>query len=183
MVSQLATVFATLIASIVVLPAEAQLKDDLTDTTNFATPFGPLQMTSAAKHGGTVTLTRTAVSEDAGVDWMIDGKRDLPLTEDTDTLRLTPHAAIDDGYYVASILFFDRSGNYLAEAVWIEDTNALTPRLLDSVTRFAADQGVEGAARYRLRLRINPIDRSDAGFVFDQIMASAPPAPPHADTD
>ncbi len=155
--------------------AQAQCLDELTSTSNFAEPFGSMELEVSEEEGGYVTLMRTAGSGDAGVDWMADGEFDLGLTDETDYLEIVPKASVGEGYYVASLLYFDAQGSYLAETVWVQDTNALDTQVIDSVTAFAEQNGVMGAARYRLRLRVHPVDRAGAGFAFDRIYAGPGP--------
>lgn len=153
--------------------ASAQLEDPLNDAGNFGEGFGPIAVEATEENEGYVTLTRTAANQDAGVDWLIGGQTDLPLDEYHDQLSLTPRAAVADGYYVASLLFFDREGSFLKEIVWIEDTNLIEPQVLKSVSAYAEKHGASDAVRYRLRLRINPVNKAGAGFSFDQINATA----------
>lgn len=158
------------------MPALAQHADDLADASNFAEPFGPMQIQATEENDGTVTLTRQAGTDDAGIDWMIEGEANLPITLATDHLNLTPTQAINDGYYVASLLFFNAQGDYLAEAVWVSDTNELETQTLESVSAFAAAHDASQATHYRLRLRVHPVSRAGAGFAFDRIAATPPPS-------
>lgn len=151
--------------------ASAQLDDSLETAGNFAPTFGPISVTADSLGDGRVTLTRRPGEGDAGVDWLIRGQSDLPLDANHDHLTIFPHASVGGGYYVASLLFFKQDGTFIAEKVWIEDTNETTPRSLQSVEQIAAIWGVEGAHQYRLRIRINPVDKAGAGFVFDRIAA------------
>lgn len=163
--------------------ASAQLEDALNNTENFGEGFGPIAVEATEEGEGYVTLTRTAANQDAGVDWLIGGQTDLPLDENHDQLSLTPRAAVADGYYVASLLFFDREGSFLKETVWIEDTNLIEPQVLNSVSAHAEKHGASDADRYRLRLRINPVNKAGAGFSFDQISATAARAGQSSETE
>ncbi len=160
---------------------QAALEDELVDAANLAEPFGPLRVSASTDGSGSVTLTRTGATEDAGVDWLIEGQINLPLDAGSDYLELSPLGPVGEGYYVASLLFFDAQGGYLAEHVWVEDTSAADPQVLESVSAFAERHGVRGAAQYRLRLRVHPVDRVSAGFTFDRIVAADGPSEPGID--
>ena len=109
----------------------------------------------------------------AYLDWLIDGEVDLPLDLNHDQLTVSPQASVGGGYYVVSLLFFDQEGAFLAENIWIEDTDMVAAQTLASVKHFAAQNDVSGATRYRVRIRINPVGKQGAGFVFDRIAAVA----------
>ena len=157
--------------------AQAQLNDPLETVKNFSKGFGPIDIQATENDGGYATVTRTRGGGDAGADWLIEGKKNIPLDDNHKRLALTPLASVGGGYYVASLLFFDKSGSFIAEKVWIKDTNKPTPQVLGDVTKFASAQGVANAASYRLRIRINPIDQANAGFTFHAIKATAVTVP------
>ena len=156
------------------MPAGAQLEDDLSTVKNFAKPFGSLSIEADAQTKA-VTLIRQAAQGDAGVDWLIEGKHRIPLTEAYDYLRVEPTEPVAGGYYVLSLLFFDNQGEYIAEHVWQADTQAAKPRILTSVAAFAKEHEVASPATYQLRIRINPVDKAGAGFHFTHIAATAQP--------
>lgn len=159
--------------SLVTVTATAQIEDPLLTADNFAKPFGQLQVLVSDDGEGLATLTRQAGDQDAGVDWLIDGEADIPLDANHDVLTLKPSSAVGGGYYVTSLLFFKDDGTFIAEKIWLEDTSRVAPQTLKSVQAFAESHGIEGASKYRLRIRINPVGKEGAGFVFDQIRATS----------
>ncbi|MBB6428296.1 hypothetical protein [Algisphaera agarilytica] len=163
---------ASALLSLIAVTATAHIDDPLLTDENFAKPFGPLQVQASGEGDGLATLTRQAGDQDAGVDWLIGGETDIPLDADHDVLTLTPNSAVGGGYYVTSLLFFKADGTFIAEKTWLEDTSRVAPQVLKSVAAFAESQGVDGASKYRLRIRINPVGKEGAGFVFDQITAT-----------
>lgn len=151
--------------------AAAQIEDDMEDVSHFHHSFGDAVVQPAE---GGVLIHRSKIDVDAGVDWCMEEGKPIPLDEAHDRLTLTPAEAKNGGYFVASILFMDEAGEFIAEQIWLSDTNKTKPRTLASVKALAEQNDIENAAGYKLRLRINPVETKGAGFVFKRITATAP---------
>ena len=166
---------ASVLAALLCLsaPLRGGLIDPLDDTSNFNAGFNGT--TATANGDGTVTLTRTLASEDAGIDWLITGTTPIPLGERADRVELFPVGPVNGGFYNVTIQFFDGGGSFVGEANWIADTQSTATQVLPSVPAFAAANGISGPESYQLRFRIQPFNQANAAFQFDQINAVPEP--------
>ncbi len=146
----------------------ATVHDDGTTLKYFAKPFGPAKIELAS--AGASRLTRTAIRQDAGVDWMLPQQKHLPLNAQHDTIRINPRGPVDGGYLVVSLVVFDKNNYFLGEIRCVEDTQTTDLITIPSVSKLAQQNGFDATRFYHIRLRINPVDLLNAAFEFDDII-------------
>lgn len=153
----------------VVSPAAraADFIDTFDTTDNLGSVFnGP----GVSVSGGQLTLTRTASGVDMGLDWRPAGTGFFSLAE-TPSFRLEAAAAVNDGYYIVTALFFDHLGGYVGESNIQPDSNALGTFVYDL-------DGVAGigATQWFARIRVNPFTYAggNPAFTFNEFAAIDP---------
>jgi hypothetical protein len=152
--------------------SRAAIMDTMDTAANFHNPFGG--ETATANGDGTVTILRNTAGVDAGINWVPNGQN-IPILGNED-LTVTPVAAVNGGFWVPTILFFNATGNFLGEKTWLGDTNTTQPQTLD-VQQLAITDGLPTAAQYFLRLRMDPFNTAGAGFTYTEIDTAAAVVP------
>ncbi len=160
--SLIAATLVTAFSIVATQPCYADVIDTLDTADGFNDSFNGT--TAVANGDGTVTLTRTVANVDAGINWTDMGYK-IPIGTDN-ILRITPTESVNGGFYGVTLLVFDTSDQFLAEMVWIGDTDSTTIQEMPDVAAFVDNPS---AASFVLRFRIQPYDQANAAFTFDQI--------------
>lgn len=154
---------ALMLLPVVVRPARAAAS---TTAASFQRCFGGTFATGQPL--GRVTLTRSLAGVDAGCDF----ESTFPLEASRGRVSILPDGPVNGGYYTVTVLFFAPDERFIGERVWVEETSSSDIVVLPDVRRLARSEGMNDAARYLLRFRIQPFRFSGdrPAFTFRDVL-------------
>jgi hypothetical protein len=151
--------------------AAAPYIDDFGNTDNL-TAFGSVDL---SVDNNILTASRSVGDVDSGFDWRPNGTGFFSLlpAEQQFIFSLEALQPINGGFYGINALFFNSAGDYLNELGVQADTN-LTGVFDYDISAIASS--VPDATQWFARIRILPIDSTDAAFEFQDFQAVPEPS-------
>lgn len=147
--------------------------DDFSNSDNIDSGFGAATATATA---GVMTLSRTAATGDAGVNWFIDQSTylSLELSDQQYILEIEPITQISNGTWSPYVLLFDASNTYLDEIQLTGFSSSTSTFVADIADVASAGSYATTPTQYQVRIRAEGLTAS--GFTFNEIAAVPEPS-------